>query len=72
MQLLYGIQGTGNGHLSRAREIISHLVRCVDVEVLISGTRHEVDLGLEVPTRYAYGLGFESGTHGGIEYWNTL
>jgi uncharacterized protein (TIGR00661 family) len=72
MRLLYGIQGTGNGHLSRAREIIRHLVRFVDVEVLISGTRHEVDLGLDVRTRYAHGLGFAFGTGGGIEYWNTL
>jgi uncharacterized protein (TIGR00661 family) len=72
MRILFGVQGTGNGHLSRAREIIRHLVRFVDVDVLISGTRHDVDLGLAVQTHYAHGLGFEFGTRGGIAYWNTL
>jgi hypothetical protein len=44
----------------------------VDVEVLISGTRHEIDFGLDVRTHYAYGQGFEVGTRGGIKCWNTL
>lgn len=42
MRLLYGIQGTGNGHLSRARELVPALrQRGVDVDILCSGRAAE-------------------------------
>ena len=38
MNILYGVQGTGNGHISRSREIIRHLKdRGHHVEVILSG-----------------------------------
>ncbi|GAA4104367.1 MJ1255/VC2487 family glycosyltransferase [Zhongshania borealis] len=38
MKLLYGIQGTGNGHISRARMMAKHFAaRNVDVQYLFSG-----------------------------------
>lgn len=38
MKILYGIQGTGNGHISRARKMAAHLrARGADVTYLISG-----------------------------------
>ncbi len=38
MQILYGVQTTGNGHLCRSRLVISHLKRLGhDVHVLLSG-----------------------------------
>ena len=38
MKILYGIQGTGNGHISRARKMAAHLAaRRVDVTYLLSG-----------------------------------
>ncbi len=38
MKILYGVQGTGNGHISRSREVVRELIaRGHDVQVLISG-----------------------------------
>ena len=36
LRILYGVQGTGNGHISRSREIIRHLkAEGHDVEVIV-------------------------------------
>ena len=38
MKLLYGVQGTGNGHISRARMMAQHFAdKNVDVQFLFSG-----------------------------------
>lgn len=37
MKILYGIQGTGHGHISRAREIVPLLADEAEIDVLISG-----------------------------------
>ena len=37
MRILYGIQGTGHGHISRAREILPLLLNDAEVDVLLSG-----------------------------------
>lgn len=39
LKILYGVQGTGNGHISRARKMVAHFGRRSDVEVtwLFSG-----------------------------------
>ena len=47
MKILYAIQGTGNGHVSRAREIIPFLRKYGNVDILISGIHAEVDVGAE-------------------------
>ena len=44
MKILYAIQGTGNGHLSRARDIIPILQKKGEVDILISGIQSDVDL----------------------------
>jgi uncharacterized protein (TIGR00661 family) len=64
--VLYAIQGTGNGHLSRAMEILPHLLRRADVDILLSGTQCE--LQLPYPVRYRFhGLSFVFGKNGGID-----
>src|SRR5215217_4404099 len=66
MKILYAIQGTGNGHMSRAREIIPLLKQRGDVDILVSGTQAEVVL--DHPIKYkAQGLGFVFGKKGGID-----
>lgn len=66
MRILYAIQGTGNGHLSRAMEIIPYLRRRADVDILLSGTQCELDL--PYPVRYRFhGLSFVFGKKGGID-----
>lgn len=67
MKILFGIQGTGNGHISRSKEIVKELQKSASVDVLISGTQHEVDIGLEVKYKCP-GLGFTFGKRGGIDY----
>ena len=42
MKILYGVQGTGNGHISRARKMAAHLrAHGADVTYLISGRERE-------------------------------
>ena len=70
MKILYGIQGTGNGHISRALEIVPLLKERVDVDVLISGSQYE--LTLPFPVKYKLkGLGFVFGKKGGVDILKT-
>lgn len=70
MKILYGIQGTGNGHISRAMEILPALQRQAEVDILISGVHSELKLSFEV--RYPrHGLGFVFGKKGGIDLLET-
>jgi len=56
MKILYAIQGTGNGHLSRARDIVPVLMKNHDVEILVSGSQSDVDF--PYPVKYQLkGLG---------------
>jgi len=71
MKILYAIQGTGNGHLSRAKEVIPALFNRAQVDVLISGTQAEIVLDYEVKYRYK-GLSFYFGKRGGISFFNTI
>jgi uncharacterized protein (TIGR00661 family) len=70
MKILYAIQGTGNGHISRAREIIPHLQQHGQVDLLISGTQADVTLIQEV--KYAlHGFSFIFGKKGGVNHYET-
>ena len=70
MKILYAIQGTGNGHLSRARDIIPVLMKNHQVDLLISGT--QADIELPYPVKYRFnGLGFIFGANGGIDLVET-
>ena len=48
MKILYGIQGTGNGHLSRAEEIVPVLKSMADVDVLISGNQSQIQSSFDI------------------------
>jgi uncharacterized protein (TIGR00661 family) len=70
MTILYAIQGTGNGHLSRARDIIPILQKYHEIDLLISGT--QADIELPYPVKYRFnGLGFIFGSNGGIDLVET-
>lgn len=71
MKLLYAIQGTGNGHISRSKEIIKHLSKMTSVDILVSEKQHEVNIGFDIKYKLT-GLGFVFGKKGGIDYFNTL
>ncbi|WP_207492600.1 glycosyltransferase family protein [Aridibaculum aurantiacum] len=70
MKILYAIQGTGNGHICRAKEIIPLLQLNHDVDVLVSGTQADVHLGHDV--KYSFnGLSFIFGKKGGVDLLDT-
>jgi len=71
MKILFAIQGTGNGHLSRARDIIPYLKEYGDLDIMVSGT--EVDVKLTYPVKYrSKGLSFHYNKKAGIHYFKTL
>jgi len=71
MKILYAIQGTGNGHLSRALEVIPILKKKGMLDILVSGT--QADISLPYPVKYRLrGLSFIFGKNGGIDLWNTF
>lgn len=70
MKILYAVQATGNGHLSRCMEFYPYLSRYADVDVLTSGSQGDLNLPFEV--RYQkHGLSYIFGKRGGIDYLRT-
>jgi len=71
MKILYAIQGTGNGHLSRSMDIVPLLQQFGDVDVLVSG--NQGDLNLPFPIKYKFnGFGFMFGKSGGVDLWKSF
>lgn len=71
MKILFAIQGTGNGHISRAREIVPLLQQYGELDLLVSGTEAEVTL--PHPLKYKFhGFSFVFGTQGGVDKWATF
>ncbi|MBV9962665.1 MAG: glycosyl transferase [Parafilimonas sp.] len=70
MKILYAIQGTGNGHLSRARDIIPILQNKGDVDILVSGIQADVDLPYIITYKFQ-GLSFIFGKKGGVDLFET-
>lgn len=70
MKILYAVQGTGNGHITRAMEIIPHLKKRGTTDILVSGIQS--DLELPFPVKYKFnGLSFIFGKQGGVDIWKT-
>lgn len=70
MKILYAIQGTGNGHVSRAREIVPLLQQHGEVDLLISGTQVDVKLSQEIKYNF-HGFSFVFGKKGGVDHYKT-
>lgn len=66
MKILYTIQGTGNGHMSRAKDVIPALMKRAQVDVLVSGVQADLALPFDVKYRYK-GLSFIFGKKGGVD-----
>lgn len=71
MRILYAIQGTGNGHTARAREVVPILQEYAEVDLLLSGNQCELTLPWPVKYRLS-GMGFVFGKTGGIDYKKTM
>lgn len=71
MKILYAIQGTGNGHLSRAIDIIPELQKYGPLDLFVSGAQAEITLPYPVKYR-SKGLSFYFGKSGGINFYKTF
>lgn len=71
MKILFAIQGTGNGHISRAREVIPYLLQYGDLDVFISGTQADVSLPYIVKYKRP-GISYTFGKHGGIDLIDSI
>lgn len=71
MKILYAIQGTGNGHLARAIEIVPVLREMADTDVLVSGIQADIHLPFEVQYNL-YGVSFIFGKKGGVDLIKTI
>lgn len=70
MKILYAIQGTGNGHISRAREIVPLLQAHGELDLLVSGTQADVKLTQEIKYQL-HGFSFIFGKKGGVHHFQT-
>ncbi len=71
MKILYAIQGTGNGHLSRAMDVIPCLMKHGEVKILVSGIQGDLILPYQLEHKMR-GLSFIFGKSGGVDIWKTF
>lgn len=71
MKILYAIQGTGNGHISRARTLIPLFEKHGQVDIVLSGT--QADVTIDQPIKYRFhGFSFIFGKKGGVHHLETF
>lgn len=70
MKILYAIQGTGNGHITVAREVLPILMKRAEVDILVSGCQVDIDLPYDIKYKF-HGMSFVFGKNGGIDYLET-
>ncbi|ANH83295.1 glycosyl transferase [Niabella ginsenosidivorans] len=68
MKIFYAIQATGNGHISRAMELLPYLKEYGEVDIFLSGNNS--NLKLDAPVKYrSRGLSLYYTCNGGLNYW---
>lgn len=74
MKILYGVQGTGNGHISRCRTLANALrAQGVEVDYLLSGRAPEAYFDMEAFGDYRSFAGLSFVTQeGSVSLWQTL
>jgi len=71
MRILYAIQATGNGHISRAMELLPFLREYGSVDIFLSGNNS--NLALDAPIQYrSKGLSLYYNCSGGLDYWEMM
>ncbi len=67
MKILYAVQATGNGHISRAMQLLPYLNNYGTVDILLSGSNSH--LSLNAPVKYrSKGLSLFFNCKGGLNY----
>jgi uncharacterized protein (TIGR00661 family) len=68
MKIFYAVQATGNGHISRAMELLPHLQQYGSVDIFLSGNNSH--LVLDAPIKYrSKGLSLYYNCKGGLDFW---
>ena len=68
MKILYSVQATGNGHISRAMELLPYLEKYGAVDLFLSGGNSS--LSLDAPIKYrSKGLSLFYTCNGNLDYW---
>ncbi|MBX3254860.1 MAG: glycosyl transferase [Chitinophagaceae bacterium] len=71
MKILYAVQATGNGHISRAMELLPHLQEHGQVDIFLSGANST--LALDAPVKYrSKGLSLFYTCKGSLDYFLML
>jgi uncharacterized protein (TIGR00661 family) len=70
MKVLYAIQGTGNGHLSRAEDIVPYLRKRCQVDILVSGTQSQLTPSFSIDYQLR-GMSFMSSKKGKVDLIKT-
>lgn len=70
MKILYSVQATGNGHISRAMEILPYLQRHGKVDIFLSGANSSLELNAPVKYR-SKGLSLFYTSNGSLSYVKT-
>jgi uncharacterized protein (TIGR00661 family) len=71
MRILYSVQATGNGHISRAMELIPYLENYGEVDVFLSGANSTLELSMPIKYR-SKGLSLFYTCSGGLNYSRIL
>ncbi|WP_419868930.1 glycosyltransferase family protein [Chryseobacterium sp. CT-SW4] len=71
MKILYAFQGTGNGHMARAQEIIPILKKYSQVDTLISGHQSQLSPDFDINFQYK-GVSLLYNKSGGLSYRKTI
>lgn len=70
MKILYGVQGTGHGHISRARVVLPKLREYAEVDVLVSGYNFKINI--DGPIQYkARGMSLAYDNRGSVDMLET-
>src|SRR5271154_6197352 len=67
MKIFYAVQATGNGHISRAMELLPFLERYGQVDIFLSGANNSLTLDASVKFR-SKGLSLFYTNTGGLNY----
>jgi len=70
MKILYSIQATGNGHISRAMELLPYLNEYGDVDIFLSGANSSLDFNFPIKYR-SKGLSLFYTCKGKLDYTKT-
>ncbi len=71
MKIFYAVQATGNGHISRAMEILPYLEQYGSVDIFLSGSNSNLQMNANVQYR-SKGVSLFYTGKGGLSYFDTI